>query len=267
MSDLPLARKMWRTLEPYHGLAYFTPETAAYDELGFTGREAYFAARSAGMGVVPVEVVVATFYNFHPDLVRRSIESAWAKTTPEAVIPARVRVADEGLRAVLGDDLAEDPTVAEALDLARLATDAAEATLAGRTLYAAHVALPWPDEPHVALWHALTLLREHRGDGHLAALVLAGLDPCEALVTHEASGDAALAGVLRTSRAWSEEEWRAAIERLAARGLVEADGSFTPEGKALRDEVEARTDRLRALVRPFSRRIAEAGTFRRNPLG
>jgi hypothetical protein len=283
MSELPLARKMWRTLEAYHALPYFTPATGAYREIGLTGRDAYFAARSAGLGPVPAEVVIATFYNFHPDLVRRSIDSAWSVTTPAAAAAARVRVADEGLRAIFGDDLAKDPAVAEALELARVAAEAAEATMAGRPLYAAHVALPWPDEPHLALWHAITLVREHRGDGHIAALVLAGLDPCEALVTHEASGEAALAGILQSSRAWPDDEWKAAIGRLAARGLVEADGSFTPEGRALRDEVEARTDaaatapwtalgqdgcdRLRTLVRPFSRGIAQSGVLTSNPLG
>jgi hypothetical protein len=278
MADLPLARKMWRTLEPYHALAYFTPCTAAYDELGLHPAASYFAARSAGLGPVPAEVVIATFYNFHPDRVRAALPAAWDTTSPEAVAAARLRVIDEGLRAVLGDDFATSAEVAEAAGLARVAADAAAADLGGRPLCAAHASLPWPDEPHLALWQAITVLREHRGDGHIAALVVEGFDPCEALVTHGASTEVVFpASILQSTRGWSDDEWRAATDRLRDRGWLDGDGALTGEGTAARERVEARTDaaaagpwralapdradRLRGLVRPLTRRIVESGAL------
>jgi hypothetical protein len=283
MSDLPLARKMWRTLEPYHASAYFTPHVDALEALGLDGRARYFAGRAAGFGPVPAEVVIATFYNFHPAMVRSSLAGVWAKTTPEAVAAGRLQVADAGLRAILGDDAAARPDVVEAAALARPVAEAATTDLAGRPLFAAHVGLPWPDEAHLVLWHAATLLREHRGDGHIAALLLAGLDPCEALVTYGAGGQAPVPGsVLQQSRGWSDDEWAAAVDRLRDRGWLDADGALTAEGRARRDEVEARTDeaaagpwasipaeaadRLRALVRPLSKAVVDSGVLFTNPL-
>jgi hypothetical protein len=280
MTEIPLARKMSRTLEPYHSMAYFTSCTAAFEELGLDRRAFYFASRSAGLGAGPAEVVTATFFGFHPDEVRTCLAAAWAVTTPEAVAAARLRMADEALRSMLGDEVVDDHDIVEAAGLARVAADAAE--VAGRPLFAAHAALAWPGEPHLALWHALTLLREHRGDGHIAALVVAGFDPCEALVVDGARPEALFSGAaLKASRGWSDDEWAAAVDRLRRRGLLDDTGALTAEGAALREDVEARTDeaasgpwlalgteradRLRALVRPFSRRIVASGVFA-NPL-
>jgi len=269
------ARQMWRTLEPYHGIVYFTPHAAdQYGRLGIEGRDGYFASRAAALGPVSAEVVIATFYNFHPGLVRHAVPKVWDIAAPAEILAARLRAADLALREVLGDDV----DGAEVVEAAALAEKAArEASVAGRPLFAAHAALPWPDAPHLALWHAITLLREYRGDGHIAALVVAGLDPCEALVTHAAESAAAVgASVLRNSRSWSEEEWAAASGRLEARGLLDGD-RLTEKGAALREQVERTTDdaaapawavledeeasRLRALVRPWSRRISESGVF------
>ncbi|HSL56999.1 MAG TPA: hypothetical protein VK866_04080 [Acidimicrobiales bacterium] len=271
--DTTIARRMLRTLEPVHGMIYFVPEAAAaYAEVGLEGRAGYFASRAAAMGPVPAEVVVATFFNFHPDLVRTQIPDAWDRATPAQVLDARHRAVDAALRRLLGD-AAHGPEIAEAAELAREATTALSPV--GRPLYAGHASLPWPDEPHLVLWHAQTLLREHRGDGHVACLVTSGInDGCEALVTHAAT-EAVPADVLRTSRAWSIAEWDAAVTRLADRGWVHADGSFTDVGRRVRDEIEACTDqlsmapwrllgeercaRLRELVRPLSRAIVDGG--------
>lgn len=269
-----MARKMWRTLEPYHGLVYFVPEaSAAYEELGITGRDGYFASRVAAMGSVPAEVVVATFYNFNPDLVRLAFPRAWEATTPAALVAARFAAVDRALRRILGDAL-DGAGVIRAAELARVA--AAACTLEGRPLFAAHASLSWPDAPYLALWHAISLLREFRGDGHLAALVDADLRGIDALVLHAASDEVPRVA-LQTTRGWSDDAWEASVERLASRGLVDADGSFTPDGAALRQHVEGRTDamamapwhalgregcdELRALVRPLSRAIAASGTF------
>jgi hypothetical protein len=232
----------------------------------------YFASRSAPMGAVSAEVVIATFFNFNPDLVRSVIPSAWHEATPENVLAARLRVADVGLRRMLGDGV-ESPELAEAAVLARRAAEVACEHPEGRALFGGHASLPWPDAPHLVLWHAQTLLREFRGDAHVAALMLYGLNGLDALISHAASGDVA-ADVLRTSRAYSEEEWAAGVERLAARGIVDADGAFTERGRQQRQAIEQRTDdssvapyevlgedgceRLRALARPFSRTVSAA---------
>jgi hypothetical protein len=268
-----VARKMLRTLEPYHAWIYFAPEgRTAYAALGVTdGRMGYFGSRSAPMGAVSADVVIATFFNFHPDLIRRAIPEVWAITTPEKLVAARLEAADAMLRRILGDAIASD----EMREAADLAHRAAEACLPeGRPLYAGHAGLAWPEEPHTVLWHAQTLLREYRGDGHIVALTAAGLDGCEALVTHGAAGEVA-PEVLQRSRSRSDEEWRSALDRLRSRGWVDGDGAFTDEGRTQREKIENLTDqlamapwqaigeesctRLRALVRPWSRAIVESG--------
>ncbi len=160
----------------------------------------------------------------------------------------------------------------------RRATDACRPE--GRPLAAGHLAAGWPAEPHLVLWHAISILREYRGDGHTVALTEAGLTGCEALVLHAAAGDVP-AGVLRTSRAWSEEEWAATVDGLCSKGWVDPDGAFTEAGRAHRDRVEALTDelaaepwaligdeacaRLRSVGRELSRAIVAGGTFIRDP--
>jgi len=265
---------MWRTLEPYHGIVYFTPHAAEqYAQLGIEGRDGYFASRAAALGPVGADVVLATFYNFHPSLVRHAIPAAWRRASPEAIVAARLRAADLALRDALGNQVESD-AVAEAAALAQRA--ARSAPLAGRPLYAAHAALPWPSAPHLVLWHAITLLREYRGDGHIAALVLSGLDPCEALLTHGAAGTGVSPEALQRSRAWPQEEWDAARRRLTERGLLFGD-QLSAAGTALRQQIENQTDRaaapawavltdneaqrLRELVRPWSRQIVESGVF------
>lgn len=271
-----LARKMWRTLEPFHGLIYFTPRAGeAYGDLGVRGRAGYFASRAAALGPVPAEVVMATFFNFDPALVRAAIPAAWEAASPADLLDARLRAVDLALRDTLGDEVLASEDMRTAAALAREAS--AACTPDGRPLYAAHAARPWPDDPHLALWHATTLLREFRGDGHVAMLVAEGLDGCEALVTHGASDGGVGADVLRLSRGWSIEAWAAAQERLRTRGWLDADNGLTPEGAAVRDRVESRTDelamapwerlgedacaQLRSLVRPWSKAIVASGAF------
>jgi hypothetical protein len=175
---------MWRTLEPYHGIVYFTPYAdEAYAKLGITGRDGYFASRAAPLGAASAELVISTFFNFHPGLVRHAIPAVWDKASPTAIVAARLAAVDLALREILGDQVDGD----EVVEAASLAERAARAiSIEGRPLCAGHASLPWPEPPHLVLWHAITLLREYRGDGHIAALVTAGLDPCEALVAHAA---------------------------------------------------------------------------------
>jgi hypothetical protein len=268
-----VSRKMLRTMEPYHGMIYFVPEAAdAYHRVGLTGRRmGYFASRAAAMGPVPADVVIATFFNFFPPLVRRAIPAAWERATAQAIVDARRDAADAALRRMLGPAV-DGAEMKEAADLAREAANGCVPE--GRPLYAGHASLPWPDEPHLVLWHAQTLLREFRGDGHIAAMVAEGITGAEALVIHGATGDIA-PGLLQASRAWPDADWLTAEERVRARGWLADDGTLTEAGRASRDSVEARTDdlalvcwerlgedactRLRELVRPFSRAIVEQG--------
>jgi hypothetical protein len=193
------------------------------------------------------------------------------------MLDARLEAFDRGLRRMLGDVIGS-ADVKRAAELARIAADGC--TTPGRPLYAGHATLPWPDDPHLVLWHAITLIREFRGDGHIGCLVTEGLDAVEALITHAASG-AVPRSALQTSRAWSDDEWEAGVARLVERGLVTGDGAFTEEGTALRARIEDRTDvlalsawealgddsctELRELVRPWSRVIVDSGAFAAPP--
>ncbi|NUW43863.1 SCO6745 family protein [Nonomuraea rhodomycinica] len=266
------ARQAWRRLEPLHGMIYFVPEaTRRYAALGLEGRAGYFASRGAALGRASAEQVIATFYNFCPDLVRRALPAAWDVVTPEDMLTARSDAAAEALRRAGVHEL---PRLEEIAGLARRAALAACEHLEGRPLFAAHAALPWPEEPIRELWHAQTLLREFRGDGHIAALLTEGVGGLEALVLHGASGEVPSA-VLRVSRAWPEEEWAAAVDRLRGRGLLDADDTLSADGAALRRHIEERTDalalpaygalgeqgceRLAELARPFGRAVLDAG--------
>jgi hypothetical protein len=268
--DPVIARKLARTANPYPSIIFLVPEAAAASAAAglAPGPMGYFAGRAAPMGAVSADVVIATFYNFQPDLIRSCIPEAWSLAAPAAILEPRLSAVDAALRRVLGDATV---TGAEVREAARLATIAAQACRPeGRALYAGHASLPWPDEPHLRLWHALTLLREHRGDGHLMALQAAGYDGCEALVMHVAVG-----GVPREfarTRAWTAEQWSAAAESLRGRGLIDADEVATQAGRDHREAVEHQTDvlalaphealgedgclRLRELVKPLSLAIA-----------
>jgi hypothetical protein len=267
--DPAIARKTWRTLEPVHGAIYFAPQAREeYAALGLHDRmQGYFASRAAPMGAVSAAVVIATFYNFDPDLVRRSMDGVWKSVTPAQVLQARFRAADRMIRHFAPDEV-DGADIVEAADLARRAALAACERPEGRPLFAGHVSLAWPEEPHLVLWHAQSLLREYRGDGHIAALTVEGLSGCEALVTHAAAGDVS-AEILRATRQRTGDDWLAAEERLRAIGWLNPDLALTDLGRQRRDWIEARTDelatapydaigvdgcaRLRELVRPMSR--------------
>ncbi|QNS03116.1 SCO6745 family protein [Streptomyces xanthii] len=243
---LRAARRCHNVLNPFHSTHYFSPDLA--EELaavGVTDRGAtYFAARSAAMGAVGPGAVTAAFYNFNHELVARHLPAVWSVASPETVLAARERAVDSTLRRLLGADVLASPEMAEAAELALRATEAC--TRHARPLYAAHADLPVPDAPHLAYWHATTLLREHRGDGHLAALLGAGLDPLEALVSHVATGRGMAPKWLLVTRGWSRDDFDAAAGRLRARGLLTDDPelTLTEAGTALRADLEARTDQL-----------------------
>jgi hypothetical protein len=256
--DLTLARSMWHLTEPIHAVLYYAPEVnASAAALGYVVDArwpSYFAWRGAPLGAAGPRAITSAFYSFSPTMVERHVPDAWRVADPAAVLAARLQGMDAALRTLLGDAV-DAPEMAEAAGLARRVAEAA--VTAGRPLAAANADLPWPDAPHLVLWHALTILREHRGDGHLAALLTAGLDPTEALVSFAAIG-AAPADVF-ASRGWTPDEWDAAAQRLRSRGLLDAQGAATAQGQAVRDEVERRTDEL--AIAPWTVLGKQVGRF------
>jgi hypothetical protein len=272
----PAVHKAWRVTEPLHSMIFFVPEAAErYAALGLDPTAGYFASRGAAFGPVGPGPVVATFYNFNPALIAGVLPAAWSTATPEAVLAARLEAVDAALRRGLGDDVVDGPEVAEAAVLARRAAQAATDHPYGRPLFAAHAELPWPEPAHLVLWHAQMLLREFRGDAHVATLLVAGLTGLEAMILHVASGEAD-GRFLRASRGWSRAEWADAVDRMHDRGLVEGEEAVLSEaGRNLRAGLEAATDRLSLpayrvlgedglvrlaeLTRPLSRTIAKAG--------
>jgi hypothetical protein len=248
-----LARTLWHRLETVNAVTYFAPECReAPAGLGLAGFwMGYFACRAAPLGPVGPGVVEATFYNFHPRRVRRAIPDAWARATPAAVLEVRAAAAATALRRLLPGDGA-DELAADVIP--SLATVAEAADPAGRPLFAANRDVKRPADPVADLWHLATTLREHRGDAHVALLVAAGLDGCEVHVLVSAT-EGTDPELFRVSRGWSAEDWEAACERLVARGLVAGDGTATPDGRSLRDDIERRTDELAAA--PYARLPAD----------
>lgn len=238
-----LARRAWTLFEPIHAIVYFAPEAPEhYKAAGLRGGwMGYFASRSAPMGAVTAGVVTAVFHNFQPAMVARAIPDAWHFSSPELALTARIAVADSALRRLWGDEVESADVVAAATTATAVAH---RLSGAGRPLYAATAGLDEPEVAHLKLWHACTLLREHRFDGHVAALTSHGLDGLESLVTALAAGNGMDVPTIRRFRGWSEEEWDAGVERLKDRGILDAAGALTAGGRALRAEVELTTDRL-----------------------
>jgi hypothetical protein len=239
------SRALYALFEPLHLVTYFTPEArAAYEEAGLRGYwRGYFAGRAAPLGPVGPEPVIAAFYGFAPSMVSRAMPDVWSRATPQATLAARAA----GARAALTRLLGSAPHSAEIVEAAQLLHEAATSIdFLGRPLGAALAALPWPDpaEPLDVLWHAATILREQRGDGHVAALLVEGLDGCESLVWR-ASVDTDRS-ILQPNRGWTDEQWDAAAARLTARGWLGADGRPTEPAVAARDRIEHTTDRLAA---------------------
>ena len=272
-----VARITWRALEPVHAMIYFVPDAQEeYAAIGLDSKAnralGYFPARAAAMGAVTWPVVQATFFNFSAFAVQFGITGVWERLTPQQVLDARYRGVDRALTRLCGDLLGD---LDEAIALARTASEGC--TPYGRPLYAAHAGLPWPEAPHLQLWHAITLLREFRGDGHIAALVAAGVSGLESAVMHVAQGDLWTRKPLQATRVYSDEEWDGAVAGLVARGWLNADGSFTDAGRQARQDVEDQTDvlalpawerigedgcaRLRVLVQPLSDAIVANGGF------
>jgi hypothetical protein len=238
------ARRLHRLVEPIHLVTYFCDEpTDALMSLGLRNYwDGYFAGRAAPLGRVSAEVVHAVFYNFADGEVARHVPRVWETATPEAALAARQQGSVAALRRILGD-LADAPGLARAADLA--ATAATSAPTEGRILYAALRALPLPEEPVARLWHAATLLREHRGDGHIAALVAAGIGGTEAHVLHALSENIPAEKFGRVHHLAADRLARV-VEGMRARDLIDASGWLSDAGRKTKERIESITDDLAA---------------------
>ncbi len=239
-----VSRRLYRLVEPIHLVTYCSDEPT--DELMALGHrdywDGYFAGRAAPLGRVPAEVVHAVFYNFAEGEVARHIPRVWDTATREDALAARERGSVAALRRILGG-LADDPAVARAADLATKA--AVSAPTQGRVLYAALRTVPLPAEPVAGLWHAATLLREHRGDGHIAALVTEGIGGTESHVLHALSQGIPAEKFGRVHHL-PAAQLAAVMDGLRARGLVDASGWLTASGRDSKKRIESMTDDLAA---------------------
>ena len=271
--DVDLVARFGAITNLTHGFIYFSPDAAEeYRAVGLDDAHHYFASRGAAFGPVPASVIVATFFNFRPSAVEAVIPAAWAAAEPFDIQQARMRAAGRVLARVGGDVDATD--LDAVIEIAGRMCDGVG--YEGRPLAAANRAVTEPDDRWERLWQRITVIREWRGDAHVAALTAAPVTAVEALVLHAATGQVPSAALLSTRR-WSDEEWAAGIEGLAGRGLVEADGSFTPTGAAFREDIEDRTNvasaamldavgeqdarRMIDLLKPIRSGLIDSGAF------
>ncbi|MFF9012712.1 hypothetical protein ACF09C_07010 [Streptomyces sp. NPDC014870] len=266
MTSLPprAGRRCHHMLNPMHSTVYFSPDLdTEFRALGFEDATAMrLASRSAAMGAVGAGTVAAAFFNYNVEMLAQHLPAVWDIASPAEVGAARLRTVDRTLRRLLGEEAIASAEMAEAAELALRATEAC--TRHARPLYSAHADLPVPEAPHLRYWHSATLLREHRGDGHLAALLTLDLDPLEAMVSHTATGLGMNPRLALGARGWRRADWDAAADRLRGRGLLDAEGELTAEGTALREELEERTDRLDSA--PYEH-LGAAGVERLTELG
>ena len=234
-----LARHVARAAESVHCVGYYTAEIRTLGDRGFSGWwHAYFGYRFAPLGRASANLVAATAYNFAPRMVARAVPSTWDVLEPDALLDAHRSLVSAALQRIFGGGLFANE-IAEAAALARAAVT--DLPLAGRPLFAAHAQLEWPDDPLMALWHACTLVREYRFDGHNMTLGAAGIDgvECHALMAAFGHGNQA---TIEGIRGWTKDEWDAGVQRLEHRGWLDGDGQFTPEGREARAGVERGTD-------------------------
>jgi hypothetical protein len=235
VAEVVVPARFWRAVEAIHAVVYFAPDgRATYDGIGLRGYwMGYFASRAAALGPASPELVTALFFGFAPAMVHRALPDAWRRVSPEVVLARREELAVRTL----------SPLVAAAPPgavLDRLERLVPTLDLAGRPLAAAQSTVGGAASPVARLWRAVSVLREYRGDGHVAALVAAGLDGIEANVCHAATG--ALPAEQRSHRGWTEAEWASAMDRLRDRGWLGADGRLTAEGSARRGAIENATN-------------------------
>jgi hypothetical protein len=236
------ARRMWTLFESVHVVTYFAAEArSAFQDAGLRGFwRGYFAGRAAPLGAVAAAPVTASFFNFAPPMVARALPGVWELITPQDALAVRSAGAVAALRRLLGDDTS---SVTAAADMLLRATDGLDC--AGRVLAAANAALPVPAGPAARLWHAATLLREHRGDGHIAALVVEGIGGTQAHVLHALSENTPAEKFGRVHHLAADRLARV-VDGMRARGLIDASGWLSDAGRETKERIESVTDDLAA---------------------
>ena len=244
-NDIRLARNLWRVTEPYHQLAYRSPEAEeGYLALGLDRPEfRYFGSRLAALGPIGLHTATAVLYGFAPAYVATAIPELWTIADPKDISHARLTGAERTLRRIIGNST-DDRNMSDAAAIGRALVEATD--FAGRPVGAAHADLPCPDSPAMVLWHACTILREHRGDAHWAATSAEGIDPVECHILHAADG-AMPAELLQRVSGWDNDAWASAIDRLRSRGLLAPELlTLTPSGITVKVRIEDATDRAAA---------------------
>lgn len=275
--DASISQRLHQVIQPVHSFIYFAPEAAnEYAALGYAAGMGYFAGRGAALGPVSAEVITATFFNFSPSTVAAAVPADWTRADTDAIQQARYRAVRAALDRLAPDALSAEQ-VADATEICRRACDTVG--YEGKPLAAGNRAAPLPEDPLVALWQLLAVMREWRGDAHIAVLCAEPLNALEALVLE--GGRALPTALLKATRGWPEEEWASTIARLAEEGLVTSDGALTDAGNRRRDAIEQRTDvanlplwetigeeealRLHDLLVPLRTAILQAGGLGRLP--
>jgi len=275
------ATAFWHLLEPVHVVTYFSPEPrAALKAIGVRQFwPGYFGARAAPMGPVNAAIVDATFYNFAPRLIAGAVPAVWSHASPAALLDSRTEGAATALRRLIPGIDAEAPRI-----VPLLSSVVRSARCQGRVLAAANQVLPLPDDPVAALWQCATTLREHRGDGHVAALVANGVGGLEAHALRAAAG-ATSAEVIKPTRGWTDDEWNAAVLGLRERELLDDADHLTGEGLELTRRIDDVTNEisyqpyrdglttdglslLPSLLRPLAAAVTSSGEIPLpNPIG
>ena len=254
MTDSP-ERHLWTLIEPVHAITYFAPECQqAFEDAGLPGFwRGYFGGRAAPLGAVSAGAVTALFFGFHPSFVDRAVPDVWTRCSPADALAARLDGID---RAWTAHELPNDR--AQLKRAALIVRRAAEAVADDRRpMFAANLTIEMPTKPHLALWQAATLLREHRGDGHLVALTALEMGPCDAHVVRLAHTGTPV-DTVQPFRGWSDDDWIAAVGRLHERGVLDDTSQITETGAALHVAIEELTDQLAtAPLRAIQSELAE----------
>jgi len=240
-----LARELWRVVEPFHQLAYRSPEAEeAYVSIGLDRPEyRYFGSRLAALGAIELRTASAVLYGFAPSYIGTAIPDVWKVARPHDITQARLLGAEKTLQRIIGAAMTSEEMTQAAL-IGRRLVDSTD--FSGRPIGAAHADLPWPDSPGMVLWHACTILREHRGDAHWDVTSAEDIDAVECHVLHAADG-AMPADLLQRVSGWDDTAWQAAVDRLRSRGLISFDNlSLTAVGSDVKLRIERATDRAAA---------------------
>ncbi|WP_409493190.1 SCO6745 family protein [Amycolatopsis sp. cmx-11-12] len=276
---MSLQRRLWEAVEPLHAVVYFAPETAAAAKaVGLPSWwMGYFAGRVAPLGPLLEPPVTAMLFGFAPRMVARSLPDAWKYAEPAVVLRSRM----DAVEAALGRILPADAPFEELADLLEQAVTGCD--FAARPLAAAWSSVDRPASAAGRVWLAATVLREHRGDGHVLSAVAAGLRGLDTTLTHIGTG-AVTREVVQINRGWSDDDWDESVGRLTGRGILDGELKLTEAGIALRQRIEDETDRLATgplealgtggaaeverIAVPLSRRIFDAGAIPLpNPMG